>query len=81
MRPRESCRAGLRIQPVVEWSPNGDDTTARTCLGFENDDWGTGFVKKISCAQAGETGTDDHDRLGGILRMRGNASNGSRGER
>ena len=81
MRTRESCWAGLRIQPVVEWSPNGDDTTARPCLGFENDDRDAGFVKKISCAQPGETGADDHDRLIDRLRTRRNASNDSRGER
>ena len=81
MRTRESCRAGFRIQPVVERSPNGDDTTARPSLGFENDDRDAGFVKKISCAQAGETGADDDDRLIDRLRTRRNASNDSRGER
>jgi len=39
-------------------------------------------VKKIGCAQAGETGTDYHNGLvGGIERTRGDASNGGRGER
>jgi hypothetical protein len=38
-------------------------------------------VKKISCAQAGETGADDHNGLVGIERTRGNPSNGSRGKR
>ena len=81
VRTRESCRAGLRMQRVVERSPNGDDTTARPCLGFENDDRDAGFVEKISCAQAGETGADDHDRLIDRLRTRRNASNDSCGER
>jgi hypothetical protein len=37
-------------------------------------------VKKISCPQAGETGANDHNRLVGIERTRGDASNRS-GER
>jgi hypothetical protein len=69
------------MQPLVERCPNGEDTTARTCAGFQDDDRYAGLVKKIGCAQAGETGADDHNRLVGIERMRGIASNGSRGER
>jgi hypothetical protein len=42
---------------------------------------GPSLVKKFSCAQTGETGADDYDGLVGIARARGNASNGSRGER
>jgi hypothetical protein len=38
-------------------------------------------VKKISCAQARETGTDDYNGLVGIERTRGDGSNGGRGER
>ena len=81
MRSREPCRASLRMQPVVERPPNGDDTTARPCLGFENNDRNAGFVEEISSAQAGETGADDHNRLIDRLRTRRDASNDSRGER
>jgi len=38
-------------------------------------------VKQISCAQAGKTGADDHNGLGGLERTRGDASDGGRGER
>jgi hypothetical protein len=69
------------MQPVVERRPNGEDTTARTCPGFQDDDRCAGLVKKISCAQAGEPGADDHNGLVGIERTRGDASNGGRGER
>jgi hypothetical protein len=69
------------MQPVVERCPNGEDTTARTCPGFQDNDRGPGLVKKFSCAQAGETGADDDNGLVGIERTRGNASNSSRGER
>jgi hypothetical protein len=69
------------MQPVVERPPNGDDTTARPSLGFENDDRDARFVEKISCAQAGEPGADDRDRLIDRLRTRRNASNDSRSER
>jgi hypothetical protein len=69
------------MQPLVKRCPNGEDTTARTCLGFQDDDRCAGLVKKISCAQAGEAGADDHNGLVGIGRTRGDASNGSRGER
>ncbi len=81
MRSREPGRASLRIQPVVERCPNGEDTTTRTRPRFQDDDRCAGLVKKISCAQPGETGADDHNGLVGIERTRGNASNGGRGER
>jgi len=81
VRTREPRRASLRMQPVVERCPNGEDTTARTCPGFQDDYWRAGLVKKIGCAQAGETGTDYHNGLVGIERTRGDASNGGRGER
>jgi hypothetical protein len=38
-------------------------------------------VKKISGPQAGESGADDHNRLVGIERTAGGASNRGRGER
>ena len=69
MRSPESCRAGLRNQPVIERRPNSEDTPTRTRLGFQNDDPCAGFVKKIGGAQARETGTDDHNRLVGIARL------------
>jgi hypothetical protein len=69
------------MQPVVERCPNGEDTTARTFPGFQDDDRRAGLVKQIGCAQAGETGADYHNGLVGIERTRGDASNGGRGER
>ena len=81
MGSREPCRASLRMQPVVERRPNGDDTTTRTSPGFQDDDRCPGLVKKISGTQSGETGADDDNGLVGIERLRGDASNGSRGER
>ena len=81
MRTRESCRARLRMQPVVEQCPNGANTTARGCPGFQNDDRYAGRVKKISCAQTGEARADDHNGGVGIKRTRRDASNDSRGER
>jgi len=69
------------MQPLVKRHANGEDTTARTCPGFQDDDRCAGLVKKISGAQAGETGADDHNGLVGIERTRGDASNGSRDER
>ena len=81
MRSREPCRASLRMQPVVERCPNGEDTTARTCPGFQDDDRCAGLVKKVSCAHSGETGADDHNGLVGIERTRGDASNDGRRER
>jgi hypothetical protein len=78
---REPGRASLRVQPVVERGSYGDDTTARTCPGFQDDDRRAGFVKKISSAQASETGADDHDREVGIARTHGDVANGSQDER
>ena len=75
MRTRESRRASLRMQSMVEQCPNGEDATARRCPGFQNDDRHAGLVKKISGSQACETGADDHNGGVGIERMRGNASN------
>ena len=69
------------MQPVVERCPNGEDTTARKCPGFQDDDRYAGLMKKISCAQAGETRADYHNRGVGIERTRGDASNRCRGER
>jgi hypothetical protein len=69
------------MQPVVERCANGEDTTARARPGFQDDDRCAGLVEKISRAQAGETGTDDHNGLVGIGRTRGDASNGGDGER
>jgi hypothetical protein len=69
------------MQPVVERCPNGEDTTARKCPGFQDDDRYAGLVKKIGCAQAGETRADDHNVGVGIERTRGDASNRRRGER
>jgi hypothetical protein len=69
------------MQPVVERCPDGEDATARTCPGFQDDDRCTGLVEKISGAQAGETGADDDDGLVGFERTRGDASNDGRGER
>jgi hypothetical protein len=81
VRSREACRPSLGVQPVVERCPSGDDTAARTRPSFQDDDRCAGLVKKISCAQAGETGTDDDNGLVGIERTRGDPSNGGRGER
>jgi len=69
------------MQPVIERCPNGEDTPTRTRLGFQDDDPCAGFVKEISSAQARETGADDHNGIVGIERLRGDASNGGRGER
>ena len=57
------------------------DTPARTCPGFQDDDRYAGLVKKISCAQASETGADDDNGGVGFERRRGDASNRCRGER
>ena len=75
MRSREPCRASLRMQPLVKRCPNGEDATARARPGFQDDDRYAGLVKKIGCAQAGETGADDHNGLIGIGRTRGDAAN------
>jgi hypothetical protein len=69
------------MQPVVEQRPNGENTTARQRPGFQNDDRYAGLVKKISCAQAGETRADDHNGGVDIERTRGDASHRCRGER
>src|SRR5438067_389501 len=49
--------------------------------GFQDDDRCAGLVKKISRAQAGETGADDDNGLVGIGRARGDVANGGDGER
>jgi hypothetical protein len=69
------------MQPVVEQCPNGANTTARGCPGFQNDDRYAGRVKKISCAQTGEARADDHNGGVGIKRTRRDASNRCRGQR
>jgi hypothetical protein len=68
------------MQPLVKRCANREDTTARTLPRFEDDDRHPGLVKKISSAQTGETGADDHNGVG-IERTRGGAANGRRGER
>jgi hypothetical protein len=69
------------MQPVVERCSNGEDATARARPGFQDDDRCAGLVKKISGAQAGETGADDHNGLVGFERTCGDASDDGRGER
>ena len=69
------------MQPLVKRRPNGEHTTARTCAGFQDDDRCAGLVKKISRAQAGETGADDHNEIVGIDRTRGDASKDGDGDR
>ena len=54
------------MQPLVKRHANGENTTARARAGFEDDDRCAGLVQKISRAQAGETGADDHNGLVGI---------------
>ena len=54
------------MQPLVKRHANGENTTARARAGFEDDDRCAGLVKKISRAQAGETGADDDNGLVGI---------------
>ena len=81
MRPCEPYRASLRIQPLVKRRPGSEDTAARGFPGFQDNDRRAGLVKQISCPQAGETGADDHNRLAGVLRTRGDAPNRCRGER
>jgi hypothetical protein len=81
VRTREPCGASLSMQPLVKRHANGENTTARARAGFQDDDGCAGLVKKISRAQAGETGADDRNGLVGIGRTRGDASNDGRRER
>jgi hypothetical protein len=69
------------MQPLVKRHANGENTTPRARAGFEHDDRCAGLVQKISCAQACETGADDHNGLVSIERTRGDASNDGRRER
>jgi hypothetical protein len=69
------------MQPLVKRCPHSEHPAARTCPRFQDDDLYAGLVKKISGAQAGETGADDHNGGVGIERTRGDASNRCRGER